>query len=211
MNFKKVAFTIELLALTSVMSVGFSAWAIVETTFPTVTATIETENVINNNEYLDIKDILFSDYKYSDTASERCFYPDFDWSVSSRTKAKLFATIDVNLAIWKELVGTTTYSNLVFSLDITTKNVKTWLGTPTASHSYNGSNSISSTVTSTTSGWSENFSISYESIKTLSSISIGLIYTFTLTTTNTEYLINYLNNQKGAGFSVQILAEMSGG
>lgn len=71
MNFKKIATTIELLAITSVVSVGFSAWAIVETTFPTVTATIETENIINNKNCLTINNMIFSDY------DEKGFFKDF--------------------------------------------------------------------------------------------------------------------------------------
>ena len=209
MNLKKIATTIELLAVTSVISVGFSAWAIVETEFPTVTATIETENVINNKEYLTIKNIIFSDYKYSATASERVFYPDFNYSVTSRTQAKLFAQIDVNLTRWKELVGTTTYTNLVFSLDVTISNVNSWLGAPATSHKYSGSNTINSTPISSSNGWSENFSVPYNS--SLSSMTIDLEYIFTLSTSNTESLINFLNNKNGIGFPVQILAEMSGG
>lgn len=217
MNFKKIATTIELLAITSVVSVGFSAWAIVETTSPTVTATIETENVINNNEYLTIKNVIFSDYKYSDTASDRVFYPDFNYSNTSRTQAKLFAQIDINLTRWKELIGTTTYANLVFSLDvsISSGSVNSWLGEPATSHKYSGSNTINNNkLTTSSDGWSENFSVPYN--LSLSTMTIDLEYIFTLGTSdtdaaNTESLINYLNNMNGKGFQVQFLAEMRGG
>ena len=74
MNFKKIATTIELLAITSVVSVGFSAWSIVETISPTVTATIETENIINSKDCLTINNMSFSDY------DEKGFFKDFIYS-----------------------------------------------------------------------------------------------------------------------------------
>ena len=77
MNFKKIATTIELLAITSVVSVGFSAWSIVETISPTVTATIETENIINSKDCLTINNMSFSDY------DEKGFFKDFIYSDTS--------------------------------------------------------------------------------------------------------------------------------
>ena len=91
MNFKKIATTIELLAITSVVSVGFSAWSIVETTSPTVTATIETENVIDNNTFITIKNMTFSDFYYeldeSNNVTKYGFFQDnvFDTSKLNNT------------------------------------------------------------------------------------------------------------------------------
>ena len=57
MNFRKMITLIEMLALTGVMSVGFSTWVIVETSFPEIQIQVETENVFNTNEYLEIKNL----------------------------------------------------------------------------------------------------------------------------------------------------------
>ena len=93
MNFKKIATTVELLAITSVVSVGFSAWSIVETTSPTVTATIETENVINNNDYLKINNMIFSDY------DSKGFFINFIYTDPNDT------TIDASKNIGRSYIG----------------------------------------------------------------------------------------------------------
>ena len=73
MNFRKMITLIEMLALTGVMSVGFSTWVIIETEFPYIQVQVETENVFNTNDYLEIKNIAFSDY------NENGFYDDFTY------------------------------------------------------------------------------------------------------------------------------------
>ena len=73
MNFRKMITLIEILALTGVMSVGFSTWVIIETEFPYIQVQVETENVFNTNDYLEIKNIAFSDY------NENGFYDDFTY------------------------------------------------------------------------------------------------------------------------------------
>ena len=82
MNFKKMITLIEMLALTGVISVGFSTWVIVETSFPEMQVKVETENVFNTNHYLSIKNITFSDY------DEYGFYKDFIYSDDHSTNGE---------------------------------------------------------------------------------------------------------------------------
>ena len=90
MNFRKMITLIEMLALTGVMSVGFSTWVIVETSFPEIQVKVETENVVNVDEYLKIKNVVFSDYNtngfytdfiYGDTTNNLTGYLEFDIEV----------------------------------------------------------------------------------------------------------------------------------
>lgn len=94
MNLKKMITLIEILALTGVMSVGFSTWVIVETNFPEIQIQVETENVFNTNEYLKIKNVVFSDYD-SDG-----FYNDFIYvdDNSSNKTGYLEFEIEVDLS-----------------------------------------------------------------------------------------------------------------
>lgn len=80
MNFKKMITLIELLALTGVVSVGFSTWVIVETSFPEAHVQIETEKVVNTNLYLKIKNAVFSDY------DSNGFFIDFIYSENTSTE-----------------------------------------------------------------------------------------------------------------------------
>ena len=82
MNFKKMITLIEMLALTGIMSVGFSTWVIVETNFPEIHVQVETENVFNTNEFLTIKNITFSDYDANG------FYVDYIYSSDTSTRSK---------------------------------------------------------------------------------------------------------------------------
>lgn len=114
MNFKKIATTIELLAITSVVSVGFSAWSIVETTFPTVTATIETENVIDNNTFITIKNMTFSDFYYeldeNKNVTKYGFFQDnvFDTSKLNNT-CILEVEVEVNLNMCSDYITNNVY------------------------------------------------------------------------------------------------------
>lgn len=76
MNFKKMITLIEMLALTGVMSVGFSTWVIVETSFNEIDIKVDTENVFDTNHFLTISNITFSDY------SDKGFYPEFIYTDS---------------------------------------------------------------------------------------------------------------------------------
>ena len=82
MNFRKMITLIEMLALTGVMSVGFSTWVIVETSFPEIHVQVETEKVLNYNKYIKFKNIVFSDY------DEFGFYNDFVYSDDHNTSGE---------------------------------------------------------------------------------------------------------------------------
>lgn len=59
MKFRKVVSLIELLAVTSLFSVGFSSWYISDIT-NTIDGTIKVENFINADDYIDITNFTFS-------------------------------------------------------------------------------------------------------------------------------------------------------
>ena len=210
MNFKKIATTIELLAITSVVSVGFSAWSIVETISPTVTATIETENVINTGEYIEIKNIAFSDY------CDGGFYPDFTYTEDSSkllSYAYLYADININLIKWNELNSNESFSKLKFSIDIISDELSGMVTkiSPSRSHTYTTStDQISGNVTNKTNGWNDSFEINYtDTISALSFLNFNLMYK--ITPDSLSNFINLLKNSTGSGISIKFLVEMSGG
>ena len=210
MNFKKIATTIELLAITSVISVGFSAWTIVENFVPTVSATIETENVINTGKYIEIKNIAFSDY------CDGGFYPDFTYTEDSTqllSYAYLYADININLIEWNELNSNESFSKLKFSLDIISDELSGMVTKlpPSRSHTYTTSTTqISGNVTNIINGWNDSFEINYtDTISALSFLNINLMYKITPDTLSN--FINLLKNSAGSGISIKFLVEMSGG
>lgn len=66
MLLKRRVLLIESLALTSLVSIGFSSWSIIMTAEPEIiTGTVNVENIINNNEYVTITSI--KQFEYFDT------------------------------------------------------------------------------------------------------------------------------------------------
>ena len=200
MNFKKIATTIELLAITSVISVGFSVWTIVETTFPTVTATIETENVINNNDYLDIKNVYFSDY------CETGFYQDFVFSSIDSNKAKLYVDIDINLTRWNELIESKSYTYLYFTIDLELSLYTSFFGSCKSAHL---NEFITSSTISENSTWTDNIVVLYSSVSNMTSFTLNLIYEFN--NINWSSLSTSIFCSSFKDFTFTVLAEMSGG
>ena len=110
MNFRKMITAIELLAVTGVMSVGFSTWVIVETSFPEIQVKVETENVVNVDEYLKIKNVIFSDYNTNG------FYTDFVYGdTTDNLTGYLEFDIEVDLSMCTFISG-----NLEFEIGIST-------------------------------------------------------------------------------------------
>ena len=120
MRFRKMVATIELLSVTSVISVGFSSWTAFTLNPASVQGNIQTENVININEYLTIKDFIFSDY---DSGG---FFDDFKYGVYSsdstisveNTVAYLEAYIEVDLDMYCDAIGIDHTSAQNYSFDI---------------------------------------------------------------------------------------------
>lgn len=128
MNFKKMITLIEFLALTGVMSVGFSTWVIVETNFPEIKLQVETENVFNTNEYLTIKNYAFSDIYYElnedGSIKKSGFFKDFVYDVSvaeSNYVCQFVAEVEVNLNVTTSFIKNNMYS-FIFSLSCTSNN-----------------------------------------------------------------------------------------
>lgn len=204
MRFKKLVATIELLAITSVMSVGFSAWAVVTTNSSSNTATIEVENVINNNDFLEIKNILLSDY------SDSGFYNEFNFDVAVVDYAYLYVDLSINIDKWKELSNDSTYTYLNFDINIQasasiTSYVKSNLSCEHTSP--NTTEEFSSTeAVLNTNEWNDSFKLTYSNVSSLSSLSIYLKYK--IVPSNVTYLINALKSSSGGTFTIQ--AEMKG-
>ena len=115
MNFRKMITAIELLAVTGVMSVGFSTWVIVETTFPAIQVQIETENVVNLNEYLSIKNTVFSDY------NEEGFYKDFIYGDTIST-----GYLEFDIVIDLSKCAYISSSTLIFDISLNTNNTNSY-------------------------------------------------------------------------------------
>lgn len=78
MKIKRLITLIETLALTGLVSVGFSSWLVIETN-PAVIAGLKAnvEDVFSNYDYLIIKNMSFSDYYYNNGGG---FYPDYTYT-----------------------------------------------------------------------------------------------------------------------------------
>ena len=209
MNFKKMITLFELLALTGVMSVGFSTWVIVETQFRYITAPIETENVFNTNEFLIIKNASFSDY------NEEGFYLDYLYE-EEQTKeyAKIFFDIEVNLKKWRELVDDSSFSKLDFNLSLKPSSyLFTWISnTCSSSYKYklNGENKEinKESITYIDKYWKDSFTIEYSSFKTSDSLFISA--DFKINIKNFGDLYNNTQQENFKGFSFDVTASMGG-
>lgn len=121
MKIKKIITLIEMLSLTGLISVGFSSWLIVETELASLEGTIKAENVIDNNRYLEIKTMSFSDY---DTSG---FFIDFVYDSNRSMTGYLDVVIDVDLQEFK--TGVTSSNNYKFNLNLVTESKYNLLGT----------------------------------------------------------------------------------
>ena len=208
MNFRKMITLIEMLALTGVMSVGFSTWVIVETSFPEIQIQVETENVFNTNEYLEIKNIVLSDY------NENGFYPDFIYTdAQDKTKAKLFVDYYVNLEKYRQLTGSTSLTSLDFSFTITPPSYMLvtdyeWISNVcTAKYTFNDTTKETN-LTYNNKFWVDNLVIEYNSVSSLNNFVISAAYTLNVIDFTTLY--NYTQNASFKGFSFSIVASMGG-
>lgn len=113
MKIKKLITLIEMLSLTGLISVGFSSWLIVETELASLEGTIKAENVIDNNKYLEIKTMSFSDY---DTSG---FFIDFVYDSNRSMTGYLDVVIDVDLQEFK--TGVTSSNKYKFNLNLVTE------------------------------------------------------------------------------------------
>lgn len=207
MNFRKMITLIEMLALTGVMSVGFSTWVIVETSFPEIQIKVETENVFNTNEYLEIKNIILSDY------NEDGFYDEFNYNSSVVPYAYLYADLYINLARWRELNYNASFTNLSFDININSSRFTMYV--PNNLECYHTSSSFSESflpenptaLKNGNVGWKDEFDISYSYVSDLSKIIINLKYKIVPGSVST--LINNLKQTNG--YPVTLSAEMSGG
>lgn len=110
MKIKRLITLIEMLSLTGLISVGFSSWLIVETELLSLEGTIKAENVIDNNDYLEIKTMSFSDYDSSG------FFVDFVFDSNRSMTGYLDVVIDVDLQEFK--TGVTSSNNYKFMLNL---------------------------------------------------------------------------------------------
>lgn len=81
MKIKRLITLIETLALTGLVSVGFSSWLIIETNPAVISGRVNVEEVFNNNNYLSIKNLSFSDY------CKDGFYDDYTFGTASNNNA----------------------------------------------------------------------------------------------------------------------------
>ncbi len=110
MKIKKLLSLLEIFAVTSVVSVGFSTWTMVVTTAQTVEGNIQAEDVFDINECIEIKDMLFSDYNSAG------FYQDFSPTAETTTTGILEFDVEVDLEKCSKLGS---FNSLDFDLDLT--------------------------------------------------------------------------------------------
>lgn len=79
MKVKRLITLIETLAMTGLVSVGFSSWLIVSDP-KIVDGMVNVEEVYDNNDYLIIKNMHFSDYYYDINTKKGGFYPDYTYT-----------------------------------------------------------------------------------------------------------------------------------
>ena len=115
MKIKRLITLIESLAMTGLISVGFSSWLIVEQSIATIYANATVENVVNNNDYLEIKNMSFSDY------DSKGFYIDFVYDSNRSMTGYLDVTVDVNLQNFRKFVAST--DKYKFNLSLITDSV----------------------------------------------------------------------------------------
>ena len=201
MNFKKMITLIEFLALTGVMSVGFSTWVIVQTKFPDFTIEAETENVYNMDDYLEIRNIMLSDYK------DNGFYNEFDFNAAVVNYAYLYIDLYVDVNSWSNAYSQT-LPLLQFNISITSAKIASYVSKNlTCEHtSPNFSESFSSTsAVKNGNMWNDSFNITYSNVSSLSSFVINLKYK--LEPNNVSSLITAL---KQDGAAVKVSASMGG-
>lgn len=101
MKFKKLITLIETLALTGLVSVGFSSWLIIETNPAILQGRVNVEEVYDNNDYLTIKNMSFSDY------CNGGFYDDYKYGTESLTNPGVLEfDIVINLNKYREELKT---------------------------------------------------------------------------------------------------------
>lgn len=78
MKVKKLITLIEILAMTGLVSVGFSSWLIIESNPAIIEGKVNVEEVFDNNDYITIKNMSFSDYYFNN--GQGGFYPDYTYT-----------------------------------------------------------------------------------------------------------------------------------
>lgn len=87
MDIKKILTTIELLATTGIFSVGFSSWAIICGSSLEKNIPVNAENVIDITPYIEVKNIVMSDYGTYN--NKRGFYTNFIYTEGTSNIAKV--------------------------------------------------------------------------------------------------------------------------
>lgn len=87
MGIKKILTTIELLATTGIFSVGFSSWAIISGAQVDPTIAVNADSVIKTNDYIEIKNMIMSDYGSAN--GYRGFYTNWIYSEGTSNVAKV--------------------------------------------------------------------------------------------------------------------------
>ena len=209
MNFKKMITLIEMLALTGVMSVGFSTWVIVETSFPEMQVKVETENVFNTNDYLKIKNFSFSDY------SDKGFYLDFIYTETpSTTQAQIFLDIEINLVEWRKLIDDSSFTKLNFDFTLIPGSIlMTWFDI-TCKGTYIYNNDILANTTlfydSTNKCWDDSLTFNeYSSLSSVSTFTISAVFLLSINDFSKLYS-NYISSTSFNGFKFTFRASMGG-
>ena len=103
----------EILSLTTLVSVGFSSWVIVENTNQSVNAGVSVETVVNNNNYLSIKNVMFSEYVFVDgNSSSSGFYNNNSYTAVENVA---ILSYEVVLSSYQILAST---SNVIFDISL---------------------------------------------------------------------------------------------
>ena len=209
MGVKKVITLIEILAVTSLVSVGFSSWIITDPNgSPTVTGTLEAENVINNNNYITVKDYIFPEY------GEKGFY--YDYTVGDSKECVIKTEIEFNLSKFRSEVVNTDSFNFQIDLVAVTKFLNDTLiskaDTLNVSYDY--------TLTPTAIKASPSFSyttstdqvpstLSFSDLSGITQLTINLEYTLDLSTYFSTFY-NYISNEDLSydGVEFKVIATM---
>ena len=112
MKVKKLITLIETLAMTGLVSVGFSSWLIIETNPAILEGKVNVEDVFDNNDYVVIKNVSFSDWF---GGVDGGFYTDYIFSTTYSSTAVLEFDVVIDLNKYRTELKTTPSSA---SLDI---------------------------------------------------------------------------------------------
>lgn len=113
MGFRKVALLTEIFALTAMSSVGFSSWLAIYSPSIQATGTVNVENITNQNDYMNINSMLFSEYNADG------FYNDFVGGSETSKTATLYIELEVDLDKCQDVFGS--YTKLDFDFELTTE------------------------------------------------------------------------------------------